>query len=209
MTDCPNGDVRDLLPAFLNDRLAAADHAEVERHLAGCEDCRAELALLRDLRTTMRHGPSVDVDAIAAAIQPYRVPVRRRSSMGWRAAAAIVAIAAGGTSIALLSRAGDRPASIVPGAVARVPGTVLRDSITVASAAAAPMGGPQDSMRSAHPSSPAVSSRELAIASSAIGELSDPELVSLVEGLESLDALPSAEIEGSDASAPLVQEESR
>jgi hypothetical protein len=39
--------------------------------------------------------------------------------------------------------------------------------------------------------------------------LSDGELGSLVEQLESLDAVPSAEIEASDAAVSLVQEDSR
>jgi anti-sigma factor RsiW len=69
MSDCPNGDVRDLLPDYLHDRLTLADRRAVDVHLAACAACRDELALLRDLRGTMRRAPAVDVDAIAAAIQ--------------------------------------------------------------------------------------------------------------------------------------------
>ena len=54
MIDCPNGDVRDALPEYLNDRLDPARRAEVESHLLRCDACRAELSLLRDLRATMR-----------------------------------------------------------------------------------------------------------------------------------------------------------
>ena len=60
MNDCPNGDLRDLLPDFLHDRLNAADRAVVEAHLAGCDDCREELELLRNLRGTLRRAPAVD-----------------------------------------------------------------------------------------------------------------------------------------------------
>jgi hypothetical protein len=63
-------------------------------------------------------------------------------------------------------------------------------------------------MHSSEASSPAAS-RELAVGSSAIGELSDRELGALVAGLESLDALPSTELEGADAAASLVREEPR
>lgn len=211
MTDCPNGEIRDLLPAYLNDRLSAASRGEVEAHLAGCDECRAELALLRDLRTTMQRGPTVDVRAIAAAIPPYRAPVRRGTAMAWRSAAAIIAIAAGGTSIALLSQAGDRPAHRipVPPVVARAPTTTVPDSVIVATVTTPASRATTRSTRSAETSSATASGRELAIASSAIGELSDGELASLFEGLESLDALPSAEIEGSDGAASLAQEESR
>jgi hypothetical protein len=41
----------------------------------------------------------------------------------------------------------------------------------------------------------AVRVRELAIAGGAIADLSDRELSALVEGIESLDGLPSAEVE--------------
>src|SRR5829696_3688883 len=91
MIDCPNGDVRDLLPDFLHGRLDASRRTEVEQHLAGCEACRDELSLLRGLRATMDRGPRVRVDEVAAAIPPYRPPVRRSSATAWRAAAAIAA----------------------------------------------------------------------------------------------------------------------
>ena len=77
MTDCPNGDVRDALPDYLNDRLDSGRRREVESHLAGCAACRAELSLLRTLRATVQRAPAVDVEAIAASIPRYRAPVRR------------------------------------------------------------------------------------------------------------------------------------
>src|SRR5512140_1830353 len=73
MNDCPNADVRDLLP----DRLDEAARAMVESHLEGCADCRAELALLRDVRASLRRAPALNVAAIAAAIPAYHAPVRR------------------------------------------------------------------------------------------------------------------------------------
>ena len=104
MIDCPNGDVRDLLPDYLHDRLESSARMSVERHLAECAACRDELALLRDLRGTLQRAPRIDVAAVAAAIPAYRVPARKSWASGWRAAAAITAIAVGGTSIALLAR---------------------------------------------------------------------------------------------------------
>jgi hypothetical protein len=44
----------------------------------------------------------------------------------------------------------------------------------------------------------AVATGELAMAAGAIGELSDRELSALVEGIESLDGLPSTEVEGAE-----------
>ena len=47
------------------------------------------------------------------------------------------------------------------------------------------------------------------MAGGAIGELSDGELSALVEGIESLEALPSAEVESAEPLAAGVQEEVR
>jgi anti-sigma factor RsiW len=164
MNDCPNGDVRDLLPDLVHDRLAPAVRREVEAHAAGCADCREELALLRTMRAWLRHAPAVNAAAIAAAIPAYRAPVRR-SRAGWRAAAAIVILAAGGGSVAVLRGGSD----------------VARDSSTVT--AAAP--------------------RELAMGSGAIGDLDDRELSALLRDLESLDALPPADVENATTVIPV------
>jgi anti-sigma factor RsiW len=212
MIDCPNGDVRDLLPDFLHGRLDASVRAEVEQHLAGCEACRHELSLLRDLRVTMDRGPRVRVDAIAAAIPPYRAPVRRSSATGWRAAAAITAIAVGGTSMLLLRDRGTDTGSVVTPRVA-VEAESIRERGSAEIAGARPSSGATTSTspgvgRSvADPASDRGDRGELAMAGGAIGELSDGELSALVEGIESLEALPSAEVESMEPLAAGVQEE--
>ena len=200
MIDCPNGDVRDVLPDFLHGRLDATRRAEVELHLAGCEACRNELSLLRDLRATLSSGPRVRVDAIAAAIPPYRAPVRRSWATSWRTAAAIAAVAVGGTSIALLHDRGADTNRLAATRVA-VEAESIRQRGTTGVIANAP-----NSAASTRPSPGVVRSApgpvndpvdrgELAMAGGAIGELSDGELSALVEGIESLDALPSTELE--------------
>ena len=77
MTECPNANVRDLLPDLVHGRLDAETRVMVEAHLAGCADCAAEQALLRDLRASLRRTPHLDLAAIAAAVPAYRAPVRR------------------------------------------------------------------------------------------------------------------------------------
>jgi len=195
MIDCPNGDVRDALPDYLHDRLDATRRRAVESHLAACEACREELSLLRALRATMRGAPAVNVRAIAAAIPPYRVPAQRGWAMGWRAAAAIVAIAVGGTSIALLR--GRAPA-------ARVDVSPYVQSASAPNRDTATAVAPAPSTVAQSPASPAprnlrptpVVNRELAVEAGSITDLSDGELAALVEGIESLEAVPSAEVEG-------------
>jgi anti-sigma factor RsiW len=98
MNDCPNGELRDRLPDLLHGRLTPEARREIEAHLAGCLDCREELELLRGVHASLRRAPAVDVGRIVAALPAPRRPTRRVWA-GWRAAAAVVLIAAGGTSV--------------------------------------------------------------------------------------------------------------
>ena len=220
MNDCPNGELRDLLPDLLHDRLSGPDRARVEAHVAACADCADELALLRSLRGTMGRVPAIDTAAIAAAIPAYRAPARRSNWTAWRAAAAIATIAIGGTSIAVANRTSvetrpdDVPAFVAPDVTvpATAPGRVATtarpadsslaststatsgsavrapDAVTSASREAAPAGG---------------TARELAMGGGAVTELSDRELSALLNEIESLDALPSADAEGALPLTPL------
>jgi anti-sigma factor RsiW len=202
MNDCPNGELRDLLPDFLHDRLEAADRGMVEAHLAGCADCRAELGLLRELRGTLRRAPAVDVSAIMAAIPAYRAPARRRWT-GWHAAAAVTLIAVGGTSVAIANRVGSEPAGQVAPRVTPVESgatTPARpDSYPIV--AEVPAGTTRAAMTSTPAASPA--SRELAVGG-AVGDLSDGELSMLLDDIESLDVLPSAEVENGLPMTPVA-----
>lgn len=100
MNDCANADIRDQLPDLLHDHLDRDARAAVEAHLATCDDCRAELEMLRDLRAAAV-TPRVDTARIAAAVT---APARLRWNAGgwsaWRMAAAIAIMVIGGTSIA-------------------------------------------------------------------------------------------------------------
>lgn len=178
MTDCPNGDVRDLLPDLLHDRLAPDVRGEVEAHVRGCEDCQQELALLSAMRSALRRAPAANVPAIAAAIPAYAPPARR-SWGGWRAAAAIMIIAAGGTSVAVLQR-GD---------------AIGRDSVAVLAPTVAgrePTASPPGVDTSVQPEPGA---RELALGSSAASDLDDSELSALLQDLQSVEVLPSTDVE--------------
>ena len=192
MTECLNGDVRDALPDYLNDRLDAARRRAVESHHSECATCREELSLLRGLRATMRRAPDVDVARISAAVAPYRAPVRRGPATSWRVAAAIAALVVGGTSIALLrgrapvSRGADVTVAIAPAPSGASP---------VVPTAAAPGTRPAEPATPSRTLPARVSTRELAIAGGSISDLSDGELTALVESLESLDGVPSAEVE--------------
>src|SRR5215831_11581208 len=114
MSDCPNAEIRDLLPDLLHDRLDARTRARVVAHVDGCEDCRSELELLRSMRNALDHDtPRVDVTRIVAALPaPSSVrPAQRRHGWrvlnDWRIAAAVTFIVAGATSLVVMRNAHD------------------------------------------------------------------------------------------------------
>ena len=185
--------VRDQLPELLRGPHGAE---RVERHVAGCEACALELAMLRDARAAMVAGaPAVDVDAVAAAVRAATVPRRPARGAGaepalapvpprfvepgrWRvrrsvaglAASVLVALVAGA-----LWRASDAPLS--SGGRGVVPGPPA-----AAVAAASPTPAPA----------------RVASAEPALGErfddLSDEELQAVVAAIEASDrGLPTAE----------------
>jgi anti-sigma factor RsiW len=203
MIDCPNGDVRDLLPDYLHDRLESSARASVERHLAECAACRDELALLRDLRGTLQHAPRIDIAAVAAAIPAYRPVARKSRASGWRAAAAITAITVGGASIALLGRTrqaaqvAQRPttgATAAPAVISPPMAQPLPQPV------AQPSPQPAREVARVEPSvKPGPRAEELAMAGGTIADLSDGELSDLLGDLESLDAVPSADVESTES----------
>ena len=180
MTDCPNGEVRDLLPELLHGLLSPAAQRTVESHVGDCAECQAELALLRTLNASMRRTPRIDAEHISASVVPYRTPVKR-SWAGWRAAAAIILLAAGGTSVALLQRGDARRPDIT--AVGGSPGRTAPLAVVVSPA--------PEPARAA----PVAMARELATGSSSIGDLDDDELTALLADLETVEVVPSADVD--------------
>lgn len=101
MSDCTNVEIRELLPEYLQSRVAAPDRARVEAHLASCDECAAELATLRSVRQAYARVPVVDVASIARALpKPRRRTVRSFTML--QLAAAISFISLGGISLAVV-----------------------------------------------------------------------------------------------------------
>ena len=212
MNDCPNANVRDLLPDLLHHRLDAAARASVEAHVAACADCAAELAMLRNLRSATG-TPRVDVASIVAALPAYRAPARR-SWVGWRSAAAIAVVVAGASSVAVLQRG-------VPGEVA---GAARSPTVTVPprppqiasihlppTTGSEPAGQAHTGIDSAVGASARLGKttreavavaapRELAMGGGTLGDLDNRELASLLKDIESLDAVPSVDVESTPVS---------
>ena len=204
MNDCPNVDVRDLLPDLVNGRLHGDALRAVEAHVASCADCRAELALLREVRASVRTAPVVDVGAIAAALPSYRAPARR-SWVGWRVAAAITVVAAGASSLVVIRggpRLTDTSSTVVVGArrAAPVPASPAQPADSAIVQPQAPRAITPEP-RTADAAVPAAE-RELAMTGGALTDLSDRELATLLKDIESMDVLPTVEVESASL-APL------
>ncbi len=212
MNDCPNANVRDLLPDLLHDRLDAAVRVSVEAHVAECADCATELALLARLRSATG-TPTVDVASIVAALPAYRAQLRR-SWVGWRAAAAITLIVAGASAVAVRQRG--VPVE-VSGAVRSSTPAVPSSTPQVASAVSPPTGGAVpvrmaplgiDSAVGAATKLATTQSTQAAVAAAprelsaggTLGDLDDRELASLLKDIESLDAITSVDVESTPVS---------
>jgi hypothetical protein len=203
MSDCPNGEIRDQLPDLLHDRLDAATRRIVEAHVRECAECAEELALLQAVSGALRRVPAVAVGDIVGALPAYR-PAVRRSWGGWRVAAAITIIVAGGSSIAIArnARLGERHSgamvAVAPSAVALVAAARPTDS-------SGPAATGLPSVSASAPAAPAAGEqRELAVASTTIGDLDDRELSALLQDIESLDAVTPADVEHAAPVSPIA-----
>ena len=110
MSECANVEVREMLPDLLHGALQGEVRDGVERHVAECSDCEAELALLASARRAMAALPvsAVSVASIVRALPRHAVrpavqpTVRRRApTMAFRLAAAVSFISLGGVSVAV------------------------------------------------------------------------------------------------------------
>lgn len=165
MIDCPDVEMREQLPDYLNGTLSAARRAEVEAHLARCAECSAELETIRLVREVFQPAPAIDVQRVVAAIPSHRATVR--PSRSWVArhamqiAAAVSFVAVGGMSLAVARsfRTGEAG--------------VTADSITTVSDAGSDV--------------PMISF------AGGVSDLEEDDLESLLNALESIEALPAAE----------------
>ncbi len=91
-----NCDHQQHLAAFYDGELSPRQHAEMEIHLAGCADCRRELASLQQLSTVLTRAPlalpsQIAMARLEAAPRLQERAVRRMA--GWMTAAAAVVLA--------------------------------------------------------------------------------------------------------------------
>ena len=112
MRDCPNAEMRDLLPDLLHGRVGPEQRGALDAHLASCDACRAELALLTQVRQAAP-SPRVNVGAIAQALPSYRASRSRFTSPALRIAAGLVLVAGAASLVFRGNGAGPRPTDTV------------------------------------------------------------------------------------------------
>lgn len=100
MNDCQNIEIREALPELVHGALREIERAGVLEHLDECDDCAAELAIIRAVLGSAAVAP-VDVSRIAAAIPPYRRKVSRINRAYLELAAACVIAAIGISAVAV------------------------------------------------------------------------------------------------------------
>ncbi len=212
MNECTSGELRDLLPELLNQRLDAATRERVEAHVASCAECAAELAALRALRPVLVAAPVIDTQRIAAAVRAQtavgiaRAPARARFAGPWKiaiAAAALIAVTAiGYVSGVWRSQAPEHvaaaPSSVTP--IPDTPHTTLSPESTHAPRAVPPRALPhaptQQVAITPPPSAPATRA-PVALASTGmlenVSDLSDDDVRELSASLDKLSAVPNAD----------------
>ena len=165
--------MKDALPDYVSGRLSAAVALEVAAHVEACRSCAAELAVVRAAHAAFP-APQVDIAKIVAALPappskviPLAPRLEKKRSLftSWRVAATIATIAVSGVSIAVVQGIlrDDNPPK-----THRVVGTVKKAVEAPAEASGLSVGGN-------------------------LNDLSEKEMQTLLDKLDELDAVPSAE----------------
>ena len=195
MSDCINVEMRELLPERLHEALDDAERTRVDAHLARCEECAAEYALLRSARDVMLASniPRIDAAAIVAALpRPSRSPAlsaTRPNKAVWRIAAALTAVSLGGLSFVAIREVGSGRAQIPQ----LVDSTPISGGVTSSASSVATTAAP--AITSMGVDSPvAMRSRGLSTGGG-LADLADAQLEALLGDLDRIDAAPVAEPE--------------
>ena len=181
MIECTKREAREALPDLVHGRLSELDTATLRAHVESCASCTAEVALLREVRSSAPLAPPMDISRIAAAIPAaasVHVPAQARRAPS-RFQFALVGLAAAAAIIAAGSLAVDR------NEVTRLAST--RVAVTDSPSPVAP--------QMSTPAEPAVvqgGEPSLALVAEVEG-LTDAELETLIAEVDGMDGMPSVE----------------
>lgn len=200
MSDCMNAEVRDALPDLVHGRLDELNTATMTAHVESCEDCRAELALLKSVRESAPLVPSMNVERIAAAIgnyggasalshAPAQHQARRSWSYGLMATLAAAVFVIGSVTLNGRDEQPDLASSVVAVNSAAANSVVAS---THTPAVAEPANATTNDVQ---PLAKFNSGNRVASISLVGGtqDLSDAELETLLADLDTMDGMPAAE----------------
>ena len=186
MNSCMEIETREMLPDLLHGKLDTSARARVEKHVAGCEECREELEVLRTVKAAAIFAPTIDVNRVVGHIAPYakiapevEAPARSRV-VSWLVAASFLVVIAGGGSLLVVQQK-DSAAPYVTATPSQR--AVVPRPVTV------PSGGANDV---AAVERPVVHTLALA---SGVETLSDNDLRQLMTDMDSFNVLPASEPE--------------
>jgi anti-sigma factor RsiW len=194
MNRCLDSNMQEMLPDLLHDRLPANARGRVEAHLATCGECREELDVLRTVKTAAVFAPRIDVDRVVRQIPPYRTivpaterPVRTRA-VSWLVAATMAIVVIGGGSLVLMKpKVVNDPRAVT--STQRPPAPNPAESTPVNSRVPGAGATGRTAVVSAPPHP-----RALALAAN-VDDLSDGDLMQLMNDMNRFDALPASEPE--------------
>jgi anti-sigma factor RsiW len=192
MHDCEDGALRDLLPEYVHGTLSDAERDAVSDHLEACEDCAAEVELIRTASTAFT-APTIDVSAVVKALPRAPREARRRVMDGqvYRVAAGLGVIAIGALSVIALRGVFNKSAAPVAQSASAPPSV----SANPAPAAAPPSqiaAIPESVTRS--PASAPKRAQSISFGGG-LSDLSDEQLGALLGELDGLESLPAEEPE--------------
>jgi len=179
MNNCLDSGIQEMLPDLAHGNLDEPSRIRVEAHLASCESCREDLAVIYTVKNATVFAPTIDVQRVVRQIPPYRAIVpgvqapARSLVTQWLVAAGFIVALVGAGSL-LMSR---------------------QDKVTAANSGVAGATAPRGQSGATIPDVPATEpSPSLAFAGS-IDDLSDSSLVQLMADMTQFDALPATEPE--------------
>ena len=168
MNKCIDTEIQELLPDLLHGSLDGQSRGRAEAHLAGCESCQEDLEVLRTVRGAAVFAPTIDANSIVRQIPPYRmiVPAVEQPKRT--------------RMVSWLVAAGLAVAAIGGGSLVM---SNQRSGLVTASSQTASVLA-----------SAAVQTSAIALATN-LDDLSDGNLVQLMDEMDTFDALPAAEPE--------------
>jgi hypothetical protein len=190
MNKYTEADIQEMLPDLLHGKLDADVTAQVEAHIAHCEECAEQLEVLRTVKLAAVFIPAIDVGRVVRQIAPYQaiVPAARAPArspvVSWLVAASLVVVVLGGGSLLMIQKSPTiSPVADVAGYKPPAGALTQADGRSDVVATPTPNGTTV---------SPVSTPRTLALAS-AVDGLSDTNLRQLMDDLNNFDALPATE----------------